>query len=302
LLDKQRQGKELNEGELEELKELQRPNPADQPKVSVTFAKSGNMDVTDSVLVQFDAPIAQIKASGIHLDIKRDTLWIPAGKVPTLQQAYEGDPFTYWLPITLEPDSSYRVTIDSAAVTSVYGLPNDSLTKEFKVVGLEEYANVYFTVNVRDSAFVELLGNGEKVIRTVPVNNGAFEILNVKPGTYYLRLTIDRNGNGKWDTGNYAQHLQPEEVYYYPGKLRLRRNWDLDQDWNIYQTALDLQKPVDIKRNKPEQAKNKIEKKKSDGTSDDEEDEEDEFGTGLDSNTYTGNKYRDSKKKLKRVN
>ena len=87
------------------------------------------------------------------------------------------------------------------------------LSKEMKVKGLEEYANVYFKVNVKDSAFVELLASGEKVVRTVPVNNGQFELLNVTPGTYYLRLTLDNNGNGKWDTGNYKSHLQPEEVY-----------------------------------------------------------------------------------------
>ena len=130
-------------------------------------------------------------------------------------------------------------------------------------------------------------------LRTVPVVNGAFELINVSPGTYFLRLTIDSNGNGKWDTGNYKSHLQPEEVYYYPKKLRLRANWDMDESWNIYQTALDLQKPEDIRRNKPEQSKNKIEKKNSrNGT--DEEEEEDEFSTGI-TNTYTGNKYNDAK-------
>ena len=130
-------------------------------------------------------------------------------------------------------------------------------------------------------------------MRTVTVKNGAFEIMNVPAGTYYLRLTIDSNGNGMWDTGNYKNHLQPEEVYYYPKKLKLRRNWDLDESWNIYETALDLQKPEDIRRNKPEQAKNKVEKKQ-DKKQDDEE-EEDEFSTGI-GDAYTGNKYNDAKR------
>ena len=82
-------------------------------------------------------------------------------------------------------------------------------------------------------------------------------------------------------------------MYYYPKKLRLRANWDLDESWNIYQTALDLQKPEDIRRNKPEQAKNKVEKKQDNNGQQDEE-EEDEFGTGF-NNTYTGNKYNDMK-------
>ena len=125
------------------------------------------------------------------------------------------------------------------------------------------------------------------------VRNGEFEMLNVTPGAYFLRLTIDSNANGKWDTGNYKEHLQPEEVYYYPKRLRLRANWDLDENWNIYETALDLQKPEEIRRNKPEQAKNKIEKKQDKNQNGNDE-EEDEFSTGLNPN-YTGNKYNDTK-------
>ncbi len=301
LLDKQEkaaaQGKELNEGELEEIKELQHVDPNEIPKLQMELAKGGTVDVGDSIVLRFDAPIAAIDPGGVHLEVKRDTLWLPyPGIVPQLRLVDDCNPMRYWMPVAMLPDSTYRLTIDSAAVTSVYGLRNDKLSKELKVRGLEEYANVYFHVNVRDGAFVELLASGEKVVRTVPVSNGAFELINVNPGTYYLRLTIDSNGNGKWDTGNYSEHLQPEEVYYYPKKLRLRRNWDLDESWNIYDTALDLQKPEDIRRNKPEQAKNKVEKKQNKGQNgDEEEEEEDEFGTGL-NNTYTGDKYRDAKR------
>ena len=298
LLEKQEkaasQDKELNEGELEELKELQRPNPDEVPKLKMELGKSSGMDVGDLIIVTFDAPIASIKPGGVRLEMKRDTLWVPLMGVAALQPANDCDPLKYWIPFTVQPDSTYRLTIDSAAVTTVYGLHNDLLSKEMKVKGLEEYANVYFKVNVRDGAFVELLNSNEKVERTATVNGGAFEFINVNPNTYYLRLVIDTNGNGKWDTGNYANHQQPEEVYYYPKKLRLRRNWDLDENWNIYQTALDMQKPEEIKHNKPEKLKNKIEKK-TDKPNGEEEEEENEFGTGI-TNTYTGDKYNDNKR------
>ena len=296
LLEKQEkaaaQGKELGEGDLEEIKELQHVDPNDTPRLNMELAKSGSFDIGDSIILRFDTPIASIDPRGVHLEIKRDTLWVPYSVVPSLRPVDDLNPMRYWLPFTTLPDSTYRLTIDSAAVTSVYGLHNDPLIKEMKVKGTEEYANVYFKVNVKGDAFVELLGSGEKVMRTVKVKDGAFELLNVTPGTYYLRLTLDSNGNGKWDTGNYNSHLQPEEVYYYPKRLKLRRNWDLDETWNIYETALDLQKPEDIKRNKPEQAKNRVEKKQDKTGNEDEE--EDEFSTGI-TNTYTGNKYDDAR-------
>ncbi len=293
LLEKQEkaaaQDKGLSEDELEEIKELQRVDPNEVPKLNMELAKNGTIDVGDSIILKFDAPIASIDQNKIHLEIKRDTLWIPI-QSNALRQVDDCNPMRYWLPFSTLPDSTYRLTIDSAAVTSVYGLHNDALKKELKVRGLEEYANVYFKVNYTGKAFVELLASGEKVVRTATVRNGAFELLNVPPSTYYLRLIIDNNGNGKWDTGNYLNHLQPEEVYYYPKKMRLRANWDIDENWNIYQTALDLQKPEEIKRNKPEEVKNKVEKKEKNK---DEEEEEDEFSTGV--NTYTGDKYNDTK-------
>ena len=43
---------------------------------------------------------------------------------------------------------------------------------------------------------------------------GHFYFLN--PGKYGARLINDTNGNGVWDTGNYAEKRQPEMVYYYP--------------------------------------------------------------------------------------
>ncbi len=296
LLEKQEkaaaQGKELGEGDLEEIKELQHVDPNDTPKLNMELAKSGSIDIGDSIILRFDTPIASIDPRGVHLEIKRDTLWVPFAVVPSLRPVDDLNPMRYWLPFTTLPDSTYRLTIDSAAVTSVYGLHNNPFVKDLKVKGTEEYANVYFKVNVKGDAFVELLGSGERVMRTVKVKDGAFELLNVTPATYYLRLTLDSNGNGQWDTGNYNSHLQPEEVYYYPKRLKLRRNWDLDESWNIYETALDLQKPEDIKRNKPEQAKNKVEKKQ--GKTGNEDEEEDEFSTGI-TNTYTGNKYDDAR-------
>ena len=224
-----------------------------------------------------------IDPRGVRLEIKRDTLWLPVDGAPSLCPSNEYDLFTYCLPMALIPDTTYRLIVDSAAVTSVYGLVNDPLTIEAKVRALEEYSNLVLRVNVQDHAFVELLDAQSKVLRTVPVVAGVAKLPNVLPNSYYVRLTLDTNGNGRWDTGNYAQHLQPEEVYYYPKALKLRRNWDVDQQWNIYETALDLQKPEAIRKNKPEN-------KKKNG----EEEDEDEFNSqGFGRGTYSGDRYRD---------
>lgn len=289
LEEKLAQGKQLSPDEEDE---LAHPDTLPAPRLKVEPVKAGELDIGDSISLKFETPVAHIDPAGIHLDVRRDTLWVPLAGVPRFEQAAPGNPLRYSLPQTLAPDSSYRLTVDTLAITDVYGITNDPMVKTFKVRGAEQYANLQISITgVRDSAFVELLDQSEKVAATAPVVAGKVSLRNVKPGNYYLKLTVDRNGNGRWDTGNYALHLQPEEVYYLPRRLKLRANWDMEQQWNIYETPLDLQKPADIKRNKPEGKK--WDKKKTGTTATDEE-EDDEFGSsGFGNSIYSGNKYND---------
>ncbi|MDE5554879.1 MAG: hypothetical protein K2J10_06825, partial [Muribaculaceae bacterium] len=76
---------------------------------------------------------------------------------------------------------------------------------------------------VSPKAYVELLSSDDKVLRTAPVVDGRAEFKYLAPTTYYARLFIDSNDNGKWDTGNMQELVQPEEVYYYNKKLQLKR-------------------------------------------------------------------------------
>ena len=47
------------------------------------------------------------------------------------------------------------------------------------------------------------------------------------------------NKNGKWDTGNYLQKIQPEKVIYYDGSINIRSNWDLDLEWKVTEDKKD---------------------------------------------------------------
>jgi hypothetical protein len=53
------------------------------------------------------------------------------------------------------------------------------------------------------------------------------------PQPYKLKVILDKNGNGKWDPGNYLKKQQPEKVIYNTEAVNIRSNWDLDLEWNI---------------------------------------------------------------------
>ena len=52
------------------------------------------------------------------------------------------------------------------------------------------------------------------------------------PTTYYMRLYIDYNGDKQWTTGDWLTKRQPEPVYYFPSKLKLRANWDFEESFD----------------------------------------------------------------------
>ena len=54
------------------------------------------------------------------------------------------------------------------------------------------------------------------------------------PGTYKLRVIKDANRNKRWDSGNFAKKILPEEIYYLPDDIIVKANWDI----------LDMQVPV----------------------------------------------------------
>lgn len=287
------------EDETEQLRLLQRAAVVEPPKLTINVTR-GKINIGDSIAIESETPIASINPALLHLrQMNPDSTWTPV-PMPAPVPSDTCSRKRYVVPMLLEPGGKYSLRLDSLAVTSIYGIACDSIVNELEVGATDEYSNLFLTITpaLDTPAFVELLDNGEKVVATIPVVNGQAELENVLPGNYFARLILDTNGNGRWDTGNYNSGLQPEITVYYPGRLKLRANWDVEQTWNIYSTALNLQKPDEIKRNQPEQSKSLYEQKlnrdKKNKNSD--EDEDDEFNSNaFGNNVYSGNKYRDTK-------
>lgn len=130
--------------------------------------------------------------------------------------------------------TTYKLVIDSAAFKDVYGLVNNAIEQTFTIKTLDSYGKLYVKVsNPQTNWLVQILNSREQVVRQAlvpPSGKMAFSLL--KPGEYMLRMVVDTNGNGDWDTGNYSEKKQPEEVFYYPDKIALRANWEQELKWD----------------------------------------------------------------------
>lgn len=255
---------------------------------------NGTQEVYAPLLLQTGTPIERYSREAFHLQrkLQNDTTFYPAEIKSIALRDSTLSRRDLMLKVDWEPGAAYTLAVDSLAMTDIYGLQTKPLKVDFNVRKMEEYGNIVFNIPaVRDSAIVELLDGTDKVVLHTPVKSHRAELLNLLPGKYYARLFIDRNGNGKYDTGNYNMHLQPEETVYYPGAINLKKNWDVEQTWDIYATPIDKQKSEAIKKNKPERKKwEKVNTEKTE-TDEDEENGFSDFSNPDDPNQRNSNNF-----------
>ncbi len=60
-------------------------------------------------------------------------------------------------------------------------------------------------------------------------------ISDLKVGEYEMRVFLDSNKNGYWDTGSLLNQVQAEKSILYNKKISIRENWDLELNWIIHE-------------------------------------------------------------------
>ena len=264
--------------------------PEPTPLMSVSIGGT-TQEVNMPLLLKSSSPIVDFNQDGVHMSILEDTLWVDVDP-PRFVMIDSLKPMLMAADYKWEPGRRYTVTIDSLAMTDALGLHNKDVKQEFATRALEDYSSVTFTLtDLKEPAVVELLTSQDKPVTRATVVDGKAVFKFLQPGTYYARMFIDRNNNGKYDTGVLLDSVQPEEVYYFPKKIALKKNWDLaDQPWNIYEFPVDKQKPTEIKKNKPKRKAGEIPEEQTDEEDEYEYDPSDPFGKRNNRNNRNSNR------------
>ena len=248
--------KELEEWTKKQEKLKKKGEPYDSmmpPKaLEVQVQSVSQLDPDKNIKFNFPTPLAKVDTAGIHLYAKHDTLWYraPFEFRPIKNKEYEllGE----W-----RPDIEYSLEVDSAAFKDIYGLVSKPIKQGFKVSSLDEYGTLLVNItSLNDQPLlVQLLNGQDQVVKETKAVNGVVEFYYLKPDKYYMRMIVDRNGNGRWDTGDYDKDEQAEEVYYYPTYIECKAKWDITESWDPTATPLSRQKPGAITKQKPDKEK-----------------------------------------------
>ncbi|MDY5858323.1 MAG: Ig-like domain-containing protein [Porphyromonas sp.] len=271
-----------NERKAPKLKEGERaPNPFKLVFSGASGVLAGTP--SDSLLLTSNFPIEALRREHIRLEMATDSVFAP---LDFSLRADSLDGLRYILGFERKYKARYRVAIDSAAVRSIYGHLCDSVGYEQKTEDEGELGRLAVSVQGLDPSGVyiaQLLSKSGEPLMSLPLAHAkgeagseatadstqteakvqglALEFADLKPDTYYLRLFVDSDGDGRWTTGDYPTR-QPEMMYYSPMKYEVKKSFTTSETWAPLEKPLSEQKPEELRKQKPEEKKRREDKNK----------------------------------------
>ncbi|MBK5285194.1 MAG: hypothetical protein JJE25_07295, partial [Bacteroidia bacterium] len=203
-------------------------------KLNVSTNLSPLFNLADSIRIFFSHPIAKAETDKIVL--YEDS----ATPINYTLQIIDSLKRNMIIVAQWKENKNYKLEILPGVFTDTFGLKSDTIQINFHTRQLNEYGVLKINTKIpsdKPPLILQLLDEKENVIRQSVLEKGtALNYEYLLPGIYRLKIIVDENENGKWDTGNYLKHIQPEKVFYNPTKINVRANWDIETDWNIPNT------------------------------------------------------------------
>lgn len=208
------------------------------PPSELTFKHNAKspFDLYKSIEFTSRFPIKSIDNSRIEFSKIVDTIKIPV-KVEMIQSNYELR--KYYIDFDKDEEESFELFIPAGTIADIYNNINDTLTYKFKTRAFDYYSTIAMEiVGVKQYSIVQLLNDSEQILEERDITTDTvlfFDYLD--PAKYKFKLYYDINKNGKWDTGNFGELLQPEQVFYYPffsKALETKSNMDFENIWELY--------------------------------------------------------------------
>ncbi len=244
--------KEREDWEKKEEKKKKKGEPYDSimpPKpLEKKIPTNPSLDPDKNVTIEFATPLMTIDTTKIHLYIQRDSVWYNAKY--ELREKPNTNIRTLELSAEWQPGLEYSLETDSAAFVDIYGKATKKEKLGLKVKSLDEYGTFEMTMPemAGKNVIAQLLNQSGNIYKEVKITDGVAKFYYISESTYYMRIIVDDNNNGIWDTGEYDSLRQPEQVYYFPKEIECRAKWDIRENWNPAVKPLNEQKPSKLKK------------------------------------------------------
>jgi uncharacterized protein (DUF2141 family) len=152
------------------------------------------------------------------------------------------DDFNQQLFIDFKKDETqkYEISLLPGALTDYMERTNDSLRFTVGTKSYADYGNL--SVNLQNvkrfPIILELTNERGDVIASEfrgigTEKNTKVDFNLIDAGLFTVRMIYDDNNNQEFDSGNYLEKRQPEEVIYFSKSIDVRTNWDVEQIFDV---------------------------------------------------------------------
>ena len=198
--------------------------------LSINAVQTGILNMRDEFTLESSTPLVKIDKSKIFINSSNT-------KITEFTPNY--DDFNQKLVLNFPKNTSekYQIQLLPGALTDFFEKSNDTLTYKLETRSESDYGNLIVDLqNVKRFPIIIELTNekGEILAYDYSEKNTKVEFNFLEPKDYILRVIYDDNKNKKWDSGNYLEKRQAEEVIYYSKVIKdVRANWNDNETFDL---------------------------------------------------------------------
>jgi hypothetical protein len=197
--------------------------------LNINPVQNGNLNFRERFTLESATPLVRFDKTKIKLTNKDSV---------SVAYTTEYDDFNQKLFVDFkkEPNEKYRFSLMPGALTDFYDKVNDTLVYKLNTRAESDYGNLSLTLsNVKKFPILVELTNekGEVMVSEYSEKKTQVDFNLVEPSNYTVRVIYDGNKNKIWDTGNYLEKRQPEEVVYLSKVVDVRANWEVTQVFDL---------------------------------------------------------------------
>jgi hypothetical protein len=196
-------------------------------KVDTLNREKGSFDLTGPLIVELHKPLAEIDSSRIFLSYDDNGIDVEAVR----KLGADSSDITIYS--TWQADRIYTLRLVKGWARDTSGAELPPGKYFFRTKRTEDYGTLRLHIDsaLTGKNFVLYIQKETDSIYQQAILSADITLPLLQPGNYILRIILDENENGKWDTGNLFEKKHAEKVISYPGNVVLKSGWENEIDF-----------------------------------------------------------------------
>lgn len=132
---------------------------------------------------------------------------------------------------------NYELSLEENAFIGNFNEKSTESTRKFTYDETENYGDIILKIIAPDSSqhyLVQLMNDKDEILKNnAIIGSSTLSYKNLLGIKYKVRIVYDDNANGKWDTGDLENKIQPEHVWFWNKIISIRPNWEQEDTITI---------------------------------------------------------------------